>query len=480
MWKKFADFCQIVIKMLLVLAIAIGTWFFLTPYFRLEKNEDGDRFRNLPENSIDVIALGSSHMQYAFNPAIMYAETGYYSYVLGSSCQPLRMSTGLLREALKTQHPSLVIVDVFTLLEQSETCYADGMFYKAIDEMTGLNRLETANNAPENVRLQYKYDLLMNHDQWKNIDLSNLDSFVDNATPTSDIDYNLGYVFMEPENPRYAPLITYEVTKKKELDSKSKEAIDELIDLCKEEGIKLVFVKTPYIIDQESTNTLASIWNYLDKKNVSYIDYIQKAEQLDWFIDMDGDTWHNNSWGAEIITKDLASYVKENNLVKNHRKNKTYENIITETLKYTSYALMNNKNVNIYRLLDEASKYPSIVIMNYKGKSHTSLGEYENNALQALGMTKDFLNDTKTDYYAVIQNGKLIKESNEPFDVEVKDIHISIDTDKVMINDTEYERSGEMQIIFLDSARSWTNEVNIDYATKWFWKNGCDGFECEG
>lgn len=480
MWKKFADFCQIVIKMLLVLAIAIGTWFFLTPYFRLEKNEDGDRFRNLPENSIDVIALGSSHMQYAFNPAIMYAETGYYSYVLGSSCQPLRMSTGLLREALKTQHPSLVIVDVFTLLEQSETCYADGMFYKAIDEMTGLNRLETANNAPENVRLQYKYDLLMNHDQWKNIDLSNLDSFVDNATPTSDIDYNLGYVFMEPENPRYAPLITYEVTKKKELDSKSKEAIDELIDLCKEEGIKLVFVKTPYIIDQESTNTLASIWNYLDKKNVSYIDYIQKAEQLDWFIDMDGDTWHNNSWGAEIITKDLASYVKDNNLVKNHRKNKTYENIITETLKYTSYALMNNKNVNIYRLLDEASKYPSIVIMNYKGKSHTSLGEYENNALQALGMTKDFLNDTKTDYYAVIQNGKLIKESNEPFDVEVKDIHISIDTDKVMINDTEYERSGEMQIIFLDSARSWTNEVNIDYATKWFWKNGCDGFECEG
>lgn len=480
MWKKFADFCQIVIKMLLVLAIAIGTWFFLTPYFRLEKNEDGDRFRNLPENSIDVIALGSSHMQYAFNPAIMYAETGYYSYVLGSSCQPLRMSTGLLREALKTQHPSLVIVDVFTLLEQSETCYADGMFYKAIDEMTGLNRLETANNAPENVRLQYKYDLLMNHDQWKNIDLSNLDSFVDNATPTSDIDYDLGYVFMEPENPRYAPLITYEVTKKKELDSKSKEAIDELIDLCKEEGIKLVFVKTPYIIDQESTNTLASIWNYLDKKNVSYIDYIQKAEQLDWFIDMDGDTWHNNSWGAEIITKDLASYVKDNNLVKNHRKNKTYENIITETLKYTSYALMNNKNVNIYRLLDEASKYPSIVIMNYKGKSHTSLGEYENNALQALGMTKDFLNDTKTDYYAVIQNGKLIKESNEPFDVEVKDIHISIDTDKVMINDTEYERSGEMQIIFLDSARSWTNEVNIDYATKWFWKNGCDGFECEG
>ena len=159
------------IKLILLVSIAICLWIFITPYFRIDRNKEGDLFRNLPENCIDVIALGSSHMQYAFNPAVFYEETGYYSYVLGSSCQPLSMSTNMLQEALKTQKPTLVYVDVFTLLEQSDICYADGMFYKAIDEMTGSNRLEAADKAPEGVKLQYKYDLLMNHDQWKNIDL---------------------------------------------------------------------------------------------------------------------------------------------------------------------------------------------------------------------------------------------------------------------------------------------------------------------
>ncbi len=48
-----------------------------------------------------------------------------------------------------------------------------------------------------------------------------------------------------------------------------------------------------------------------------------------------------------------------------------------------------------------------------------------------------------------------------------------------MIDDTEYAKTGEMQIIFMDSNHTWTNDINIDYPSKWFWKNGCDGFTCE-
>ncbi len=468
------------IKVLLVIIIAVSSWVILTPYFRVNRNKEGDYFRNIPNNTIDVIGLGSSHMQYAFNPATFYEETGYYAYNLGSSCQPLSMSIYMLKEALKTQHPSVVFVDLFRALEVSkDTCYANGMYYNIIDEMSGKNRLEAASLAPKEVRKDYKYDLRMNHDEWKNIDLKDLKSFFNNASKAKGYNNYLGYIPLYPTDTLFTPLETYEVTEVKEINEDNKKLIDELISICESENIKLIFIKTPSIIGQDSANELYAIWSYLDSRNIEYVDFIDKAAELKWHIDMDGGYLHNNTWGAEIVTKYLANLVKENGYVTSHQYNETYESIVQIASKSTAEILMYPSNVDIYRLLDEASKYPCFVVMNYTGYKHTSLQEYESNALQNLGMTKDFLNHPSGNYYAVIKDGQLVQESTEPFSTTVDGISIMISTDSVTINDTTYNKTGEMQLIFGDTNRTWTNDINIDYASKWFWKNGCDGFTCE-
>ncbi|MBP3891865.1 MAG: hypothetical protein J6D29_06810 [Solobacterium sp.] len=446
----------------------------------MERSTEGDFYRNLPEQTVDVLALGSSHMQYAFNPAILYTETGYYSYVLGSSCQPLSMSASMLEEALKTQSPEVVVVDVFTLLPQSDVCYADGMYYKAIDEMSGCTRLEAADYVPnKEVGLTYKFDLLMNHDQWKNIDLKDIPTLIEKMKPVKGYNTDLGYVREEPTEPRYAPLITYQRTQKLELSDDEKDQIDRLIALCDGNKIHLMFIKTPYIIDQENTNKLHAVWDYLKTKNIEYIDYIEKAEELEWFIDMDGDTWHNNSWGAEIITGDLAKRIKEKGYVKNHKENTVYEDLLKATQRIAANSLMSSKNVNIYRLMEEGTKYPCTILLKYKGMNRTSIQEYENNALQKLGFTHDFIEDKHVDYYAIVRNGKLIQESNEPFEANIENLHIKLDEEGIQLNGHAYCEPGEMEIYFLADDLLWVNAVPIDYASRWFWKNGCDGFDCD-
>ena len=67
---------KILLKTAVAAALFLVTWKGLTPYFRTDRNTDGDLFRNLDPDTIDVLALGSSHMQYAFNPAVLYQETG--------------------------------------------------------------------------------------------------------------------------------------------------------------------------------------------------------------------------------------------------------------------------------------------------------------------------------------------------------------------------------------------------------------------
>ena len=48
-----------------------------------------------------------------------------------------------------------------------------------------------------------------------------------------------------------------------------------------------------------------------------------------------------------------------------------------------------------------------------------------------------------------------------------------------MIDDESIAEPGEMQLVFMPEDGRWFNPIGIDYASRWFWKNGCDGWQCE-
>ncbi|MCR5449852.1 MAG: hypothetical protein K6F23_10685 [Solobacterium sp.] len=481
MKKVLLNTLQIILKAALAVCLFVCAWYFLTPYFRTEHNAEGDGFRNMPDHTIDVVAVGSSHIQYAFDPAVFYAETGYYSYVMGSQCQPMSMTYHMLEEVLKTQSPEAAVIDVFTLLPASEVCYADGNFYVAIDEMTGRNRLEAADDIdnPELVR-QYKYDFLMNHGNWKNMDVKDPGSILNYRKELDGyINFELGYVRQEPHIYTPTPLVVYTPDQKAELAEKEKAELDRVIGLCTENGITPVFVKTPCILDQENTNKLQAIWDYLDTKNVRHIDYLQKAEELSWYMNMDGDTWHNNSWGAEIITKDLAAYTKENRLVTKHAVNEEMEALCRNAMLITVKSLMSMYNIDIYRLLEEASKYPCAVAFRYLGSPKTSITERELELFRGIGITRDFVKNPYDDYYAFVINGELVQESNEAFAVQFSGSEVALTYSGIKIDGVDYDTEpGELEIYFMAENLGWLNAIGINHATRWFWELSCEGYDC--
>ena len=490
MKKALLNTLQIILKTALAAVLFIMTWNWLTPYFRVNRNTDGDLFRNLPEDTIDVIALGSSHIQYAFNPAVFYAETGNYSYVLGSSCQPFSMSYYMLEEALKTQHPSVVVLDVFTLLPQSQVCYADGLYYKAIDMMSGDTRYEAGKygteSLPENLQEAYTYDLILNHDHWKDMDFSDPDSIKANTETAEGYHWDLGYVRQEPEKFQYTPLQVLEVEDDTvALSEDETKWIDKINDLCTANDIHLILVKTPYIENQADADKLNAIWKYAEDKKIEHIDYIQKAESLDWFMDMDGDTWHNNSWGAEIITRDLADTVTKEGYITDHKDNSDVNYLLDGAMHSTAYSLLNSHNINIYTLMTFAGKYPCVTLLRFKGSmledgtpNSGSIQNYENNALQEIGFGHDFQADADKDYYGIAVDGELLQSSNEPFEAEVNGHTVTFTEDDILIDGASAGSNSKLQIVFNADDFSWKNAVGIDYDEHWFWKSGCDSWNC--
>ena len=463
---------KIVTKTLCLTFVFVSLWLLLSPYFRTERIVDGDQFRILPKNTVDVLALGSSHMQYAFNPATFYVETGYYSYVLGSACQPMTISYNFLKEALKTQNPEVVIIDVFTLLPDKNICESDGIYYRAIQQLTGLNRIEAALTVPnQEVRFDYMFDLIMNHGNWKDIDFSKTNLSVTEVNP------GLGYVNELPDTFLFQHLILYEAKEKIELTPEEKKSIDALISLCDKEGIELIFIKTPYIIDQENQDKLQAIWDYLEEKDAEYLDLLNGVEEYGWVLSMHGNTWHNNAWGAEIVTTYLANYIKEKGYVNNHQTNEVYEHILGEMKKRNAKNLMYSAQIDIYILLNHATKYPNTTLVKYTAKN-LSIGPDETQLMNKAGIRHDFENDISTDYFAIIENGKVIVESNECIDYSYNGHKIHISNDGIIIDGEHYDE-GEMSFIFSDNDFTWLNFIPIDYASRFFWKNGCNSWVCD-
>ena len=63
-------------------------------------------------DSIDVLAVGTSHLYAGINTNVLWSRFGIAAYDLCSAEQPFWISYYTIREALKTQHPKVILLDV--------------------------------------------------------------------------------------------------------------------------------------------------------------------------------------------------------------------------------------------------------------------------------------------------------------------------------------------------------------------------------
>ncbi len=77
-------------------------------------------FYALPENSIDVLILGSSHAMCTYDPAWIKSEFNLKTFNLGTALQQPDTAYYLLKEVLKTQKPKHLIYDVYFKVLENE------------------------------------------------------------------------------------------------------------------------------------------------------------------------------------------------------------------------------------------------------------------------------------------------------------------------------------------------------------------------
>jgi len=271
-------------------------------------------YEALDENSVDVLVFGASHAFCGVDPAVIWRARGVPSFVHGGPTQMLQVTEYYMREALRTQTPKVIA------LEMTSSSYSMRTF-SAVFHVTNLAAMPwTANKAeailkttPEELRPGMLVSLWYYHARWPELRPRDLQL----------LEKSRGAPYLKGFHPRYE---SQEVTAQPYVRpaedypvadagiAYNREALDRIAQLCADEGIDLLLFLTPtgapqtysYYLEQSAAPLLAKY----DNVRVLDLSVPGAVPGLSYVTDF-YDPGHLNWRGAEKTSAVLADYLAD-------------------------------------------------------------------------------------------------------------------------------------------------------------------------
>lgn len=312
--KKVKNGIKIVIFILIFVMIFGAIQDLTLPYFSDEQGSNTGFFDE-EDNTVDVIFLGSSNMFHTINPLVMYEEAGIRGFDFGSSSQSLNLSYMYLTEALKTQSPKVVCLEVYMAsrdyneegLEEPELRWGFTHFPKSLNMMARL--YDQVDGKIDAEYLSYVFPLLRYKSIWWNI--SKYD-FIEESS------YKKGCYIGTKVTP-----ISYEDAywedEEWEISESNLKSLNQIKALCDEKDIELVLFKSPNATQWKNAYS-EKMNEYAKGNDIPFIDYNLLLDELG--IDVNTcfmDSGHLNLSGSILASKYMAEYLVTNYELQDYR-----------------------------------------------------------------------------------------------------------------------------------------------------------------
>lgn len=336
-------------------------------------------FHKEPENSLDVVLLGSSPTYHSFSSVYAYEQFGFTSYpytLAGSACT---MWKPAMKDILSRQHPKLVIVDVFG--GGYEPDYLRTRTYSlyiimnntrlSLDKIKTSKELERRTDG-ENALL-YLFPIIKYH---SNI----VESFFN-------IPDRIKALRPEPISPlkgsylgsRVMPLDSVEPFSFTEetlpLDRETETVILDFIDFCTSKGVKLLFVKYPSVIAPDDEDEIG-----VDLRSNRILEIAREKGCLTYnlqkqFYDINlveaedfENRGHVNVRGQKKITEYLGRYIQDELGIQPTQMDILQKTTWNETISYydayvelSEYLISINQEVKLNEYIDLADALNDII-----------------------------------------------------------------------------------------------------------------------
>lgn len=309
------------LKLLSALLSFILVWCGIQPFFVPKYIGDSTTivkgYSYLEKNSIDVLFLGASQTFYGVDAGKLTNEYNISSYDFAATSQPITITPYYLSEALQTQKPKLVMVEVCSIFYSNQAFKENTLSWSYSPTSPSLLKFQSVYSFVDGdiiKSFEYSYaPLLLYHDRWSSINDKRHGGEHDIDFvfhPENYIDYSFRG-FIPHDHIEKRNIMFYErVNSEKMIPAENVNAIKTLKVLCLKNNIKLLFFKVP--ASNWTKAESISVKQFMNDNELNYLDmndYLKEIRingETDFF-----DEKHLNISGAEKTTNYLATIIPE-------------------------------------------------------------------------------------------------------------------------------------------------------------------------
>ena len=396
--KLLAALAVIIAFSLVIRVLSVWT---VPEWYTQERNSPmivyGD-FYSLDKESADVLLLGGSRAEAAFVPQVLYDRYGITSCGLCAGDQGLRENYYWLEEALRFQSPKAVVLDISVLAGAPVEADAarkaltymkwSGVKWEAVRTMCG--------DPAEGDLASWVFPGLWFHGRWKSLSEEDFRS--------GELKSRRGLMGWSPRytdrcGEAYTP-VTVTAADSMTEESGQEVWLDEIIRLCGEKGIHLLFTVTPASdLTQEQHARMQAL---ADDRKVRLFDFGTQALYARIGYDFGADqhdSTHANADGARKISEYLGTVLSEDYGIAQRQSirwrdtRSAYESSVREA------QLQHAETLSEYIPLLAEERYDLFVTTN--GDAGIRLSEEDRRLLLNLGIKVDLDALDGRAYYAV-------------------------------------------------------------------------------
>lgn len=290
-----------------------------------DKSEHGIRqamgIYDQPKNTVDVVFIGSSHIYYNINTALLWENYGIASYDYGTAEQPLWITYYYIKELCKYQNPKLIVLDLYCPARFKENYQYDYLRQSINGMRFSLNKLQMIYTScePEHY-FEYFPSIAGYHsrtdirdEDWEYV----MSSKEERASYKG---YTPYFGTSEQEEPELSMKLSGGLTVKSEI------YLQKIIDYTKKEDIDLFLIVAPYPTTDEDELVYNRVHEIADRNGLEFnsTNYYYDNMGLDFETDFNDDS-HLNYKGGCKFTEYLGNEIKALYDIPDRRREEGYE-----------------------------------------------------------------------------------------------------------------------------------------------------------
>lgn len=310
--KKALTIVRGMIKIFLFLGIFVFLFIGAEQTLKLNMGHRGsDSVKGLyeeEENSIEVLFIGASTMFCTADPLVLYEEYGIASYDYGSSSQPFELSYLFMQEALKTQKPKVIALEMLSVCKELDVNKADNLNYGITDmKLSGekISGLMDMFRNDKGMGLSYLIPMVQYKDRWQEL---TREDFVGGYE--SYANYTKGAYTPDKVAETALDFSSYYEEKEAVIPERNREIFNRMVKLCQDNDIELLLFKAPNV--GWNIGETKAVQELAEEYDLPFIEFYSLLDELSVDRQQDfRDNSHFNRYGSEKASRYLGRYLKE-------------------------------------------------------------------------------------------------------------------------------------------------------------------------